>query len=399
MNIGVYGGTFNPPHLGHFAAAQAAIDTLNLDKLILIPAATPPHKTLPEGSPPQSSRLEMTLLMGDAMGKPAVVEVSSMEMDRQGDSYTVDTLRTLRSQYPDAQMWLLMGTDMFHTFHQWRDPQGIFDLVDVCAFGREQGDETQFDEQRQRLERDFGGGVTTITIPNLVEVSSTQLRESLTMGGGGDLLLPTVYGYILRHGLYGTCADLTQLSDDKLRASSHSMVRAKRIPHILGTEETAVQLARRWGGDERAARRAAILHDCTKYWTVEEHLALCDQQGMELDEVERNSPKLLHAKSGACIARHVFGETEEVCNAISYHTTARAEMTLLEKILYMADYMEPNRVFDGVEEMRQLVSVDLNRALLMGVEMTIADMEEYDLPIHRNTCRAGEWLCQICENM
>ncbi len=392
MNIGIYGGTFNPPHLGHLAAAQAAIDTLNLDKLILVPAATPPHKSLPEGSPLQGNRLEMTQLMADFMRQPDVVEVSAMEMERQGESYTVDTLRTLRGQYPDAQLWLLMGTDMFYTLHQWRDPQEIFRLADVCAFGREVGDVEKFDDHRTFLEEKFGGRVATLAIPSLVEVSSTQLRDNLVLGGGGEFLPTTVYGYILRHGLYGTQLDLTQLDENKLRACSLSMVRAKRIAHIMGTEETAVQLAKHWGGDETDARRAGIIHDCTKYWSKEKHLAFCEQFKFPLDDLERNTEKLLHAKSGACMAKYIFGENDAVCNAIAYHTTARADMTLLEKILYMADYMEPNRDFDGVEQLRQLAFSDLDRGVLMGVDMTIADMEERNYRIHKNTREASLWL-------
>lgn len=392
MKIGIYGGTFNPPHLGHLAAAQAAVAQLGLDKLILIPAATPPHKSLPEGSPAQGNRLEMTQLMADAMGLPHVVETSLMELERQGESYTVDTLRALRQQYPQDELWLLLGTDMFHTFHQWRAPQEILKLAGLCAFGRERGDVDDFAQQKTLLEERFGGTIVTLTIPNLVEVSSTQLREQLEAGGGSALLPLTVYGYILRHGLYGTQEDLTALSDEKLRACSLSMVKAKRIPHILGTEETAVKLALHWGCDAVAARRGGILHDCTKYWTAEQHLALCDHFGMELDELERSAIKLLHAKSGACMARYVFGETEEVADAISYHTTGRGDMTLLEKILYMADYMEPNRNFEGVEELRQLAYTDLDRAICLGVDMTISEMEERNYRIHKNTLQASQWL-------
>ena len=107
------------------------------------------------------------------------------------------------------------------------------------------------------------------------------------------------------------------------------MVRAKRIPHIRGTEEEAVRLARRWGADEELARRAAILHDCTKYLELDEQLALCRKYGVELDELEQRAVKLLHSKTGACIAKHVFGETEAVYQAIFWHTTGKADMSLL----------------------------------------------------------------------
>ena len=106
MKIGVYGGTFNPPHLGHLAAARTAVDKLGLDKLLLIPAAIPPHKELPNGTPAPEERLAMVKKMADALGMPKVVEVSSAELERAGRSYTSDTLSTLAEQYPDSELWL-----------------------------------------------------------------------------------------------------------------------------------------------------------------------------------------------------------------------------------------------------------------------------------------------------
>lgn len=112
--------------------------------------------------------------------------------------------------------------------------------------------------------------------------------------------------------------------------------------------------------------RAAILHDCTKYLELDDQLRLCRQYGVELDELEQQAVKLLHAKTGACIARDIFGEPDEVYQAIFWHTTAKADMTLLEKIIYIADYIEPNRDFEGVEELRRLAYEDLDRPAAGG---------------------------------
>ena len=394
MKIGIFGGTFNPPHLGHLAAARAAIESLELDKLLIVPAAVPPHKELPQGTPAPEHRLAMSEKMADALLMPGTVEVSTIELERPGKSYTADTLAALRKQYPDARMWLLMGTDMFATFHQWHDPSSILAQAGLCAFGRsERDDKALFAALAEELEETLPEAkITVITLPELVEISSTELRELLAKGKGGDFLLPAVYGYILMNGLYGTHADLKHLDIPELRACSYSMVMQKRVRHIRGTEEEAVRLARRWGADETMARRAGILHDCTKYLELEEQLALCGKYGVELDELERRAVKLLHSKTGACIARHVFGEPDEVYNAIFWHTTAKADMTVLEKILYVADYMEPNRSFDGVERLRELAYQDLDRALLLGVETTVQEMEDRRLPVHPNTLQARAWL-------
>ena len=393
MKIGVYGGTFNPPHLGHLAAARAAMDALGLDKLLLMPAATPPHKELPPGSPPAADRLAMAEKLADALLMPKAVQVSALEMDRPGPSYTADTVEQLHEREPEAQLWLLVGSDMFLSLHTWREPERIMKYASVCAFHRTQADEAaRFAAQKERLERDYGARVQLIPVPGLVEISSTRLRELLSQGEGREYLHPSVYGYILLHGLYGTHADLKHLALPELRACSYSMMKEKRVAHVQGVEEEAARLARRWGADETLARRAGVLHDCTKYLELPEQLALCQQYGVELDELEHSAVKLLHSKTGACIARAVFGEPDEVYWAIFWHTTAKADMTTLEKILYVADYMEPNRDFEGVERLRALAYEDLDRALLLGVETTIQEMIDRQLPIHSNTLAARDWL-------
>ena len=120
---------------------------------------------------------------------------------------------------------------------------------------------------------------------------------------------------------------------------------------------------------------------------------MCDRYGVELDTLERKAVKLLHSKSGACIAREVFGEPDEVFEAIFWHTTGKANMTLLEKILYIADYVEPCRSFEGVELMRHLAYTDLDKAMLLGVTMTIEDMKGRGVPIHTNT--VGAYNCLV----
>ena len=393
MKIGVYGGTFNPPHLGHMAAARTAIDALKLDKLLLMPAAVPPHKVLPENTPAQEHRLAMVEQLADAMERPGVVEVSTLELEREGKSYTSNTLEELHRRYPGAELWLLMGSDMFLTLHQWHDAKTILRLAKICAFGHsEQDGEAVFAPQREFLTRVYGAEVVIITLPGLVDVSSTRLRDLLARGKGREFLLPAVYGYILMHKLYGTDVHLKHLELPELRACSYSMIRHKRVAHVMGVEEEAVKLAKFWGADPELARHAAILHDCTKYLELDDQLKLCEKYGISLDGLERQAVKLLHSKTGACIAKYVFGEPDEVYEAIFWHTTGKADMTLLDKILYMADYIEPNRDFDGVEHLRELAYTDLDQAMLLGVDSTIREMEERGYLIHTNTLRAREWL-------
>ena len=394
MKIGVYGGTFNPPHLGHLTAARAVFDLLKLDKLLLVPAGLPPHKALPAGSPTAEQRLEMTRLAAEQLGLGDRVQVLDLELRRQGKSYTADTLSQIRELYPEAELWLLMGTDMFLTLQTWHEPEAIFALAGIAAFGRTEEDtEELFSVQREYLYRTYPDArIFTLTIPGVVDISSTELREQLSADRGANLLAPAVYGYILREGLYGTGADLKHLPLSKLRPVALSYLKHKRIPHVLGTEQEAIRLAERYGADVEKARVGALLHDCTKKLDMEAQLALCRHYGIELDELEQKALKLLHAKTGAAIARDVFGVDEEIYSAILWHTTGHANMTLLEKILYLADYIEPSRDFPGVDKLRAVCYKNLDAGLLMGLEMTIGEMNAMGNPVHHATIEARDAL-------
>ena len=391
MNIGIYGGTFDPPHWGHITAARAAMEQLGLDKLVLIPDRVPPHKALPEGSASPEQRLEMATLAAAELGKRA--EVSDRELRRDGPSYTADTLAALREEYPEDTLWLLMGSDMFLSLQTWHAPEEIMALARIAPFSREAEDESAaFAAQKARLEREYGAQIQIVQNPEVRELSSTEVRAALAAGRGSDLLPPAVYGYVLREHLYGTHKALTGLTPDELRPIAMSYLKPTRMPHVLGTEQEAVRLVRRYGGDETQARIAALLHDCTKKLDMAQQLALCERYGIMLDELEQRALKLLHSKTGAAIARDVFGVEDAVYDAILYHTTGKPDMTRLEKIIYLADYIEPTRDFPGVDELRKTVYEDMDKGLLMGLTMTIQEMEEMGNPVHHLTRDARDYL-------
>lgn len=391
MNIGIYGGTFDPPHWGHITAARAAMEQLKLDRLVLIPDRVPPHKALPEGSASPEQRLEMAALATAELGRRA--EVSDRELRRSGPSYTSDTLAELRREYPEDTLWLLMGSDMFLSLQTWHAPEEIMALARIAPFSREAEDESAaFAAQQSRLERAYGAQICIVQNPEMRELSSTEVRAALAAGRGSDLLPPAVYGYVLREHLYGTHKALTGLTPDELRPIALSYLKPKRMPHVLGTEQEAVRLVRRYGGDETQARIAALLHDCTKKLDMAQQLALCERYGIMLDELEQKALKLLHSKTGAAIARDVFGVEDAVYDAILYHTTGKPDMTRLEKIIYLADYIEPTRDFPGVDELRKTVYEDMDKGLLMGLTMTIQEMEEMGNPVHHLTRDARDYL-------
>lgn len=371
--VGIYGGSFNPPHEGHVLAAREILERLQLDRLLIVPAAAPPHKALPEGSPSPLDRLE---LCRAAFGDLERTQVSDIEIRRQGPSYTVDTLRELKAANPEDQLILIMGTDMLLYFEHWYKPREIAQLATLAVMHREQ-EKALWDRVRtesERLRRTMGARV--ISVENrCIQVSSTTVRRLLAMKTP-HYLPPACRDTILEQGWYLSGRDLRGLSFDALRAVSLPLHDEKRRPHVEGCSQTAAELALRWGADQELARRAGILHDITKAMGPAEQLLLADRFALPLTPFQRANPKLLHAKTGAAVARAVFGEPEEVCEAIYWHTTGRAQMTLLEKILYIADYMEPNRSFPGVETLRELVQRDLDAGIALGISMTLDHLRE-----------------------
>ena len=191
-------------------------------------------------------------------------------------------------------------------------------------------------------------------------------------------------------------ADCANMTDEELQLTAISLLKEDRVKHVLGCAATAVRLAGLWGADERDAWRAGILHDITKALPGEMQLQLSDAYGLQLDDFSRENPKTIHAITGAAVAARVFGENEAVVSAIDSHTTGKRNMNTLEKIIYIADYMEPNRSFEGVEELRRLAETDLDGALKMGLEMTIALLRQQGRVICNRSLEALEKENESC---
>lgn len=370
--IGIYGGSFNPPHAGHISAAKQALHALKLDQLLLIPVSAAPHKTMPHLTASGQDRLAMLEL--SAQGLPGL-EPCDVELRREGVSYTVDTLRILKGQFPEDTFTLLMGTDMFLSFESWRAAEEICGMAELGALYRgEKGEKEQMEAQKQRLEERFSAKITLVK-NQAVEISSTDVRRLLIFRCAGDYLRPGVESYIREKGLYETSKDLQSLPMEELEQIVVSLLHPQRVAHVLGCRDTAVALARHYGANETDAARAGILHDITKVLPPAQQLLLCQTYGVELDAFSRANAKTLHALTGSLVAERIFGENKAVCSAICHHTTGCANMTLLEKIIYIADYMEPNRDFPEVEALREVTWRDLDSAVLMGLEMTLAILQ------------------------
>ena len=390
QRIGIYGGTFNPPHTGHIGAGLQALQALGLSMLYVIPDRIAPHKEIPEGSPTPQQRLQMLRLALD--GENAVI-VSDLELRREGKSYTYETVEQLRTMHPDAELVLFMGTDNFLTFHAWRCPEKILDQASLGIFYRGDRDEkVQIAAQKAKMEA--AGHKVYLVSNDVVEISSTNLRRMLIFRCADPFLPKGVGEYIRENDLYGVNRCYKSLPMDELEQVVISLLKPSRVKHVLGCRDTAVELARRWGANEIDAARAGILHDVTKALDGPLQLTLCDEYGTILTDFGKKYPKTLHALTGALVAERIFGENDAVVSAIRHHTTGKADMSLLEKIIYVADYMEPNRDFPGVEELRRLAFSDLDAALKLGLEMTLEHLKSQGAEVSPESREALEFLNQ-----
>jgi len=199
-SLGVLGGTFNPPTLGHLAIARHAREQLGLDRVVLMPAAIPPHKLLAVEPGPQV-RLEMCqLLVRGAEG----VGVCALETEREGPSYTVDTLRELRARHPETELTFIVGADVASTLPGWREPHELLRLARLAVASRPGSDRREvLDALASLAARD---GVRFLDAP-LIDVSSSRARERTAAGEPIDRLVGgAVADYVEEHALYGASA-------------------------------------------------------------------------------------------------------------------------------------------------------------------------------------------------
>ncbi len=357
MRLGIFGGTFDPVHLGHIWMARAAREELCLDKLYMIPASDPPHK-------PNSNRLSGSArmrMLDIALKNEDRILPSDIELKRPGKSYTYDTVLQFKRQYRGAEIFLIVGGDMLACFDKWRDPAGILGLATLVAV-------TRPDEQRdmqmlaKTIEECFGGRVIVSSFIG-PDISSTEVRRRMYEAEPVDTLVPRgVELYMYENAVY------MPESIIEIRSSLSGILKSKRLAHTMLTVREAVRLAARYGVDTQKARLAALLHDCIKL-PNRELIAYADEHCYDISDEERRSPYLIHARLGAVIAMEKYGVTDsDVLRAIENHTLGRVGMSLLDKVIYVADKIEPSRDFEGIDDIRTIAYEDINKAMLLVMQ-------------------------------
>lgn len=180
---------------------------------------------------------------------------------------------------------------------------------------------------------------------------------------------------------------------EKLKAVIRERLSDYRYYHSLCVAESAKALAKRYGADEHKAEVAGILHDATKESKKEEHLEYISKAGMEISDFEKNGKKFYHQISGAAFAKTELGiDDEEILSAIRYHTTGKGDMTLMQEIVYLADFISADRDYDDIENIRAEAERGKEYGLLYATQYTIKSVVEEGKPLHPDTVEAYNWM-------
>ena len=372
----IFGGTFNPPHIAH----EKIIEYLNarddIKRILLVPTGEPVHKAAETTD--KIHRKNMCEIIAKKFNKAQVWDI---ELERKEKSYTVLTLIEYKKLYGDVP-FLLMGADMLVTLRTWYRYKDLIKLCHILAVERVGNDNTEFLKAIDNIKSD--GGIITKLDCKFDEISSTDIRS-----GTKCCVSKEIGEYIDKNNLYKGTHDMTIR---EYKEHIKCRLTENRYFHSLCVAEEAVRLADRYGSDKEKAYVAGLLHDVLKDTNPTEQLKLAKQFGIILSDLELGAKKLYHSIIGSAYVKNVLKiEDEEIISAIRYHTTAKAGMTKLEKIIYLADYTSRDRDYNGAQEMREAVEVSMEKALQVALEFTINDLKEKGVPCHPDTLAAYKY--------
>ncbi|MDD6551254.1 MAG: nicotinate (nicotinamide) nucleotide adenylyltransferase [Lachnospiraceae bacterium] len=409
MKLGILGGTFNPIHNAHLYIAAEAYRQLSLDEVWLMPDGIPPHKGL-DGD---ATRFERLGMCEAAVKSIPYMKTSDEEIRSDGRSYSYLTLTRIRERHPDDEIFFIIGEDSLDMFSSWAHPEIIAKVVTLAVAIRHDSDVTgSITSVCDKLRVKYNARIRLLHT-DYMDISSSEIRTMLSQDGiyPGNLsrlqvLLPkAVLKYIMDHRLYGCMKGKQMSPKEDIKPSDFPKVKQdiekklekklkpSRYTHTIGVAYTAASLAMAHGYSMDVAFIAGLLHDCAKYMSPDELLEFCQKKKIDITQAEKKSPQLLHAKAGAYLAKHEYGiEDEEILHAITVHTTGMPGMSLLDEILFTADYIEPNRdKAKRLTEIRQAAFKDFHLAIQMILSDTIDYLKETGKDIDETTYRTYEY--------
>ena len=377
MRIGIYGGSFDPVHNGHIAMINSALKSGFIDLVIVIPSVRNNFKLYANKLPPPY-RLYMMKETIEGLGIDECF-ASDIEYGIEGVSYTAVVLEKLTSDEfirdflisngikkkkaeAHHEFFWIMGSDTLGTFETWYKPGEILKYVTLLAAVRP-GDNTDVDKAADSIKKNLGGKVEIFRLDG-IDCSSSEI----TTTGDFSKVPEPAREFIKRHALYTENTKLLGVSEEAKKQFyecsvwMYKYLGAKRLLHTLNVGYLSAHLADVFGADKDKALIAGALHDCAKELPLEKQLELAKKYSGDLF----TEKKLLHSPAGATFAKEDFGiEDKEILDAICYHTTGRGDMNTLEKIVYLADKIEPSRNYTDLTPIREAAEKDLDSAMRM----------------------------------
>lgn len=383
--IGIMGGSFDPIHQGHIRMAQHALESQQLDRVLMLPSGNPPHK--PDITPAEH---RWRMVCAACAGIPGLIPCRE-ELDRTGVIYTVDTLSRLQEKYPKAELFYLIGADMLMRLHRWYRLAEVLQMCTFIVFPRTSAyTPQQLNEERKKLAAQ--GARILLMDMEVLDVSSTDARQAIQEGGSTPQLPIAVRQYAQAAGLYG--AELRIPQGPQWLEMLFQDLTVKRFAHTLAVADTARRLALLHGLDPLKAEIAGLLHDCAKCLPLEEMQRIARENHLTEDESILESGALLHSVVGAYLARTKYGcEDEEVIQAILSHTTGKAGMTRLDMAVWLADTIEPTRApYPLLDKTRMLAGLSLEKAMITSLEGTLQHVRKKGDAVHPATLETLDYL-------
>ncbi|MEG9430504.1 MAG: nicotinate (nicotinamide) nucleotide adenylyltransferase [Christensenellaceae bacterium] len=366
--IAIFGGTFNPVHVEHVKTVVAAIDELKLDKIFIVPTFLPPHKNVSPAS--GADRINMLKI---AFRGEKKAEISDFELKNAGKSYSYITAEHFRSLYPDAEIFMLVGGDMLKDFKTWKNPERILNAVNLAAVFREDYD---FNEKAERkyFKSAFNKDFTLLDFVGK-EISSTEIRTYLAFNIKPQGIDEKVIDYINKNAVY---------PPDAYQKYILKHLPEKRVIHTANVVVCALKKAKELNLDYEKVRIAATLHDCAKY---DDYRAY---DGFSLPKDV--PPPVVHAFLGAFVAEKVLGiKDAEILDAIKYHTSGKAEMSTLSKLIFVADMIEKGRSYDGVDILREKYEKDFESCFRLCLKEEVQHLLNKKQYIYAETLNAYDY--------
>ena len=364
----IFGGTFNPVHNEHVKTALSALKELKADKIIIVPTFMPPHKNV---SPAKGAdRINMLQI---AFRDVQNAEISDFEILSGGKSYSYITAKHFKSLYPSAELFMLVGGDMLKDFKTWKNPEQILNALNLAVVSREDY-ACDYNAEREYFNRVFGKDFALLDFTGKT-VSSTEIRTYIALNLKPCGIDDAVYGYIKENAVY---------PPDKYQRYILKKLPEKRVIHTANVVATALKKAKELNLDYEKVRLAATLHDCAKYDDYKTYADFVLPKDVP--------PPVVHAFLGAYVAEKVLGISDaEVLDAIRYHTSGKAGMSTLAKLIFVADMVEKGRDYEGVDILRAEYEKDVESCFRLCLKEEVLHLLNKKQYIYSETLSAYDY--------